>query len=153
LALVLYIAALLVMLQRSTGPLARMLWTAACLLYLAHVAAAFHFVHGWSHQAAYLDTARQTEALLGVRYGGGLYWNYVFTLLWSADVAWWWYSPAGYRNRDRRLQAGVHGFLAFMFFQATVVFGRGLVRLFGVAAGSAVLLAWAGRNRGAVRGR
>src|SRR5688572_28784366 len=35
------------------GVWARRAWTAGLLLYLAHVAAAFHVFHNWSHQAAW----------------------------------------------------------------------------------------------------
>src|SRR5882762_2048787 len=79
---------------------ARFLWTAGCLLFLAHVAAAFHFFHGWSHAHAYRETARQTRELFGIDWGGGLYLNYLFTLAWAADAAYWWWG--GLDGYDRR---------------------------------------------------
>jgi hypothetical protein len=65
--------------------------------------------------------ARQTAELFGVRWGGGLYVNYVFTAIWAADVAWVWWDEAGYRKRAKWVSAAVHGFLAFMFFNGAVV--------------------------------
>src|SRR5262245_48127869 len=46
--------------------IARLFWTAGCLFFLAHVVCAFHFVHSWSHDAAYAATARDTAALFGL---------------------------------------------------------------------------------------
>ncbi|HEV3005325.1 MAG TPA: hypothetical protein VGX78_12740, partial [Pirellulales bacterium] len=68
----------------------RIAWTLGCLFYLAHIACAFHVYHGWSHAAAYRHTAEQTAALTGWNWGGGIYFNYLFTVVWLADaIAWW----------------------------------------------------------------
>src|SRR5437868_5879863 len=89
-ALLLYAATLGLRLAAPSRPrAARLLWTAGCVLFLAHVAAAFHYFHGWSHARAYRDTAQRTAELFGTYWGGGLYLNYLFTLAWAADVAWW----------------------------------------------------------------
>lgn len=120
---------------------ARWLWTVGCLAYLVHVAAAFHVAHGWSHAAAYAATARDTAAATGFESGFGLWLNYLFTALWLADGAWWWWlGLAAYRQRSRWLEAGVYGFMVFMAFNATVVFEDGWVRVFGIV-GSVCLLA------------
>ena len=60
---------------------ARLAWTVACVGLLAHVAFAFHFYHGWSHGAAYRDTARQTDEVVGLNWGGGLYVNYALLIV------------------------------------------------------------------------
>src|SRR5262245_37630085 len=91
---------------------ARAAWTAACALYLAHVAAAFHFYHGWSHEAAYDETARRTAELMGTGWGGGLYFNYVFTIIWIADAIWWWRGLRLYRTRAPWITSAVHVFFA-----------------------------------------
>src|SRR5262245_35746347 len=54
---------------------ARLAWTLGCAFFIAHVASAFHFFHGWSHAAAYRETARQTAELTGLRWGGGIFLN------------------------------------------------------------------------------
>ncbi|MCC6540515.1 MAG: hypothetical protein IT162_23405 [Bryobacterales bacterium] len=113
---------------------ARAMWTAGCALFLAHVAAAFHFHHRWSHAAAVAETARQTEALFGVSSGFGLWFNYVFAAVWLADVVWWWGAPERYASRPRWMSAAVHGFMAFMFFNGAVVFASGPTRWLGLAA-------------------
>jgi hypothetical protein len=116
----------------SRQAVARWLWTAGCLLYLAHVASAFHFVHGWSHQAAYRETARRTAELFGLSWGGGLYFNYLFTAVWVGDVLYWWRGLARYAARPRWYDALVQAFLAFMAFNGAVVFATGLVRWVGL---------------------
>jgi hypothetical protein len=117
---------------------ARWFWTLGCGAYLAHVALAFHFFHHWSHADAYADTARQTEALVGWNWGGGIYVNYAFTLLWVADVLWWWGWPLSRGERASWIRWGWEGFFLFMVINAAVVFGHGPVRWFG----GLICLAW-----------
>jgi hypothetical protein len=113
---------------------ARLAWTAGCSAFLLHVACAFQFYHQWSHRAAYEATARQTAEVVGIDGGGGLYANYAFAALWAADAGWWWLRPARYLARPRGLEWAVQGFLGFIAFNATVVFGAGAVRWLGLAA-------------------
>ena len=120
---------------------ARLLWTAGLVCYLAHVAAAFSFQHHWSHREAYEETARQTAALFRIHWGGGLYFNYAFTAIWTADVVRLWWKP-----ESSRLRAAVHVFLAFMFFNAVVVFGSGWIRWSGVAAAAVLTILWKRRK-------
>jgi hypothetical protein len=118
---------------------ARALWTLGCLLFLAHVAAAFHFFHGWSHAHAYAETARQTRERFGVDWGGGLYFNYVFTLAWVADTAYWWAGGLeAYDRRPRWVGATLHGFFAFMALNGAVIFARGATRWVNFAAATAL---------------
>jgi hypothetical protein len=139
LSLLLYAATLALRLSRPARRRpARGLWTLGCLLFLAHVAAAFHYFHGWSHRRAWAETARQTGEMFGTDWGGGLYLNYLFTLAWAADVAWWWRGLGAYDRRPRWVGMLLHGFMFFMAFNATVLFERGPVRW--VAAGGTVLL-------------
>jgi hypothetical protein len=131
---------------------ARLVWTGGFAAYLVHVACAFHFYHGWSHRAAYEATARQSAEVVGLAWGGGLYANYAFTLVWGADVAWWWAAPAHYRQRPRIVEWAVQAFLAFIVVNATVVFGFGTIRWIGLAAGVALAgLVGAALTRGRFR--
>ncbi len=118
----------------------RGLWTLGCCLAWAHLASAFASYHHWSHDAAYAHTARETAAAVGIDWGGGIYFNYLFMLLWTTDAAWWWVFPASYRDRSRMYSILLDAYLAFMAFNATVVFGHGIIRYFGIAA--TVSLAW-----------
>jgi hypothetical protein len=105
---------------------ARTLYTAGCVMCLLHVAVAFHTAHAWSHAAAWKHVERTGG------FGWGLYVNYLFVVVWLADVAWSWVRLDSYRNRPRWVSWSVHGFMAFIVFNATVVFGTGWVRVFGV---------------------
>jgi protein-S-isoprenylcysteine O-methyltransferase Ste14 len=124
----------------------RVFWTAGCLLYLAHVVCAFQFFHGWSHEAAYRETARRTAETVGLDRGGGLYLNYLFTAVWVADVVCWWAAPARYAARPLWQEAAVQGFLAFMAFNGAVVFANGPVRWIGVAVCLVLGLLWCLRS-------
>lgn len=123
--------------------LARCCWTLAWAAYLVHLAMAFHHVDHWSHAAAVARTQRRTG------FGEGVYVSHLFTLLWTADVAWWWLRPAGHARRPAWVGRGLHAFMAFIVFNATVVFEQGFIRWAGLAlfAGLAGLWLWAGRDR------
>jgi len=150
-ALVLYAAALFSWLLggRRWERAIRGLWSAGLLFYLAHAFAAFHFVHGWSHARAAVETAGQTKELFGVASGLGLWLNYLFTIAWTADALWWWIDEIGYRLRPRWVRVSVHAFLAFMFFNGAVVFGEGFSRWFGLLSTPPLLVVWL-RSRAAV---
>jgi hypothetical protein len=120
--------------HRPRLDLARLFWTAGCLAFLLHTVAAFHFYHHWSHDDAYETTARQSAQVTGLDWGAGLYLNYAFAALWIADAGWWWLASDSYLIRQRALEWAMQGFLGFMAFNATVVFGAGAVRWFGLAA-------------------
>jgi hypothetical protein len=112
---------------------ARWLWTAGCMLLWAHVISAFEFVHHWSHDDAYNRTAIETAEKVGLAWGGGIYFNYLFMLLWAGDVVWWWWQPASYAVRSRFVAVPLHAYLAFILFNATVVFKEGWLRYAGLA--------------------
>ena len=139
--------------RRGWDAWARAAWSVGCVALVAHAASAFHFYHGWSHAAAYQDTARQTAEVAGLVWGGGLYFNYALVAAWAADVVYWWRRGLdAYRRRPWPLAVAWHAFLIFMFFNATVVFGRGAARWAGLCACAALGAAWwvgaAARNVG-----
>lgn len=101
---------------------ARAAWTVGAATFLVHVATAFDQVHGWSHAAAF----RHVEAASG--FGAGVFVSYAFTALWAADAAWWWIDQSGYDARPMWLDRLVHGFMAFVVFNGTVIYEAGFVR-------------------------
>jgi hypothetical protein len=125
---------------------ARWFWTVSCAMLWIHVASAFQFQHNWSHAAAYAHTARKTEELIGLSWGGGLYFNYLVLFVWTADAVWWWMGPRAYGRRPAALGAMVRGLIAFMAFNATVVFASGLLRWFAALV-TGVFAVWAIRRR------
>ncbi len=110
---------------------ARAVYTLGCVLMFAHVAAAFHFYHGWSHARAAADTDRQTLETTGLAFAGGIWFNYLFLALWLADAAHWWRGLDAHRRRSRGIDAALHAILLFILFNATVVFETGIVRWLG----------------------
>ena len=107
--------------------LARVCWTLAWGAYLVHLAMAFHHYHHWSHAHA----VEHTRAVSGV--GEGIYVSHLFTLLWTADVVWWWLRPAAHASRPAWVGISLHAFMFFMVFNATVVYESGLIRWAGLA--------------------
>lgn len=130
-------------LSRGRNGWARLMFTVACLALLAHVACAYHFYHGWSHDSAYLDTARQTNEVFGLDWGGGLFINYALLTGWVLDVTLWWRAGLdSYRRRPWVIVAAWHGFLLFIIFNATVVFKTGVARWAGLFVCVCLCLAW-----------
>lgn len=126
----------------------RLAWTIGCAALLAHFICAFQFVHAWSHSSAYRDTARQTAEVFGINWGGGIFINYAVAILWAGDVVWWWIAGlSSYRRRPWLLTLIWHGFLIFIIFNATVVFGSGLTRWLGLVVSLIVVLSWIIINR------
>jgi hypothetical protein len=168
-ALVCYAVYLTLALTTHKPKLARAIWTAGCGLFVVHVACAFHFYHHWSHLAAWQKTADETRLILGVAFGDGIYFSYLFLLLWVADVVWLWSFrgpamfgslhfrsarsatgvpplPAG-RRRTPTWRLAVHGFLLFIAVNGAIIFEAGATRTVGVPvvlglAGLAVWRAW-----------
>jgi hypothetical protein len=120
---------------------ARLAWTAGCAAYLGHVISAFNFYHGWSHTAAYRETARRTAEIFGVNWGGGLFVNYLFTAAWVAGVIWRW-KPESYQRRPRFFEALWRSLFLMMVFSASVVFETGLARWVGIIFSSTFAFLW-----------
>jgi hypothetical protein len=140
-AVVLYIAGLA---MRADAPRwSRLAWTAGCGVYLAHVLCAFGFIHHWSQAEAYAFVAAQTAAVTGLDWGGGLYVNYAFTLVWLVDVCWRW----TLRPPPRWLAWSADAFLAFIVVNATVVFATGFSRWLGIVACVLLAVIWFRRYR------
>jgi hypothetical protein len=102
---------------RRPDRLARCLWTLGLAALAAHLVLAFWLAHGWSHAAA-VEHVREVGGS-----GAGIVVNYLFAVLWAADVVWWWAAPAGHARRPWWVGVLLHGFLAFVVVNATVVFG------------------------------
>lgn len=114
---------------------ARWCWTIGFVLFVVHVLLAFAVVHDWSHAAAYAETARQTEALFGLDWGGGVWFNYAFLLIWALDAAYWWIAGLErYRLRAGWIVVVLQAWFVFMIVNGAIVFGSGWVRWMTLAA-------------------
>jgi hypothetical protein len=121
----------------------RLLWSVGAILALLHSVAAFVVVYGGSHDTARAETTRQTAALTGVEFAGGIYINYLFLIVWLSDAAWWWLAPSSYRSRPRALELAIRGFILFVIVNGAVVFADGWARVVGlVALGLAAAGTW-----------
>jgi hypothetical protein len=126
----------------------RLAWTTGCAALVAHFICAFQFYHGWSHDSAYSETARQTAAVFKINWGGGLFINYAVATMWTADVLCWWFAGlSSYRRRPWLLTLLWHSFLLFIIFNATVVFKDGLTRWLGLLTCLTLILSWVSINR------
>jgi hypothetical protein len=129
---------------------ARWSWTIGCALLWVHVGLAMHVVYHWDHGLMVRETARQTAELTGIDWGGGVYINYAFMLLWAGDAAWWWFAgDERYRCRAVWVSMIVHAFLAFIAINAVIVFANGAVRWTGVATCTIVIALAARRGAAA----
>ena len=121
----------------------RIAWTTGCLSLLVHMVCAFEFFHNWSQTSAYHETARQTQEVVGLYWGGGLVINYAVQALWLVDVVWWWKAGLdSYRLRSLPVVIAWHSFLIFIIFNATVVFKDGVVRWVGLALTVTLCVLW-----------
>ena len=128
--------------RRPAAAWARPVWLLGAAAYLAHVAAAFATHHGWSHAAAYEYTAARTEALSGLAWGGGLWANYAFTVLWVGEALWWQMWPESHAGRSRAWKPAVRGAFLFMIVNGAVVFVDGPGRWLGIAIVAALTAIW-----------
>ena len=99
-----------------------LIWTVGLIFFLIHFVSSMGFAHDWSHQNAFDHTAQQTEEFTGWNWGGGIYFNYLFALVWSFDVLMWWKTGPSWLD-NRGYQIGLHCFFAFIIINATIVFG------------------------------
>lgn len=131
----------------------RVIWTAGWLALVCHVAIAFSMFHGGSWAAAYEHTAQRTQAAVGWNWGGGVWFNLVTAIVWGIDVVGRWIRPISAppespRPRILPREWAVQIYLAFMMFNATVVFGSFPAQIAGglICVGVAAMAATAAKR-------
>ena len=116
------------------SPVARLTWSAGFVLCVLHVLCALATFHHFSHADAFEFSARRTADTVGLNWGGGLYVNYLFMAVWGLDATWWWIAgDQRYERRSRWIEWPIQGFMAFIVFNAAIVFARPMTRLLGLA--------------------
>lgn len=144
--------------HRRTASAPHWLWPIWCFGLIAcvvHILLAMGSHHHWSHASAVADTARQTEAVYGLAWGGGLYVNYLFVIVWLSELMWWRLDPERYFAQPAWSRRALRGFYLVMVFNAAVVFAAPDRRLAGLAMTAALVAAWlvvplpASKHRGA----
>jgi hypothetical protein len=142
-----FLAGWLVVRTPNWPRVARWLWTAGCAFFVLHVLSAFQFHHSWSNASAVAQTAKETRELLGVAFGEGIYFSYLFLVVWVVDVFAWWTLGDSYLNRPRWLAALVHGYLGFIALNGAIVFEGGVTRWGGLIACAALVALLVARGR------
>lgn len=132
---------------RSSSTAQCVSWAVGCLFYLLHVAIAFAFVHDWSHTSALEHTASETARMTGLRRGEGLWINYLFSAVWIADVARICIARVRGQSTNVRVDYLAACFFAFIFFNATVVFGPAFYRWLAFPIGLLLTLVWKRSSR------
>ena len=125
----------------------RICWTLGCLVFLVHVATAFHFQHGWSHRLAMEHTAQVAELVVGWAFGEGIYFSYAFTLLWSLDVAWMWLGPVSREQRARSMTVVLHVFMLTIVVNGAIIFATGPTRWVGLLVLGVLGILWVSAAR------
>jgi hypothetical protein len=119
---------------------ARAWWTLATGLYLLHVVTAFACFHNWSHAEAVVHTADVTHRFTGFRWGGGIWFNHLFTLVVAVETMVWWAAPQAILQRSRIVNVAIYGWCLFIALNASVVFVAGWFRYVGLAGFAALCL-------------
>jgi hypothetical protein len=109
-------------------------WSVGFLSAVVHVLCAFHFYHDWSVRAAYADTAKQTQELMGISFGAGVYFNYLFLIAWGADVVALWLWPGSFPASLNSVRLVGLWYLAFIAINGAIVFESGPTRVGGIIA-------------------
>jgi hypothetical protein len=125
-------------------------WTSfAGLLFTAtHFVLAFETRHDWSHASAVRETARQTAAVYGLDWGGGVFVNYAFVGVWGWDL--WRWRVAARRGTPRSSRAVwlARAFYFVVILNGAVIFAAGTRRLLGAVIVGSLLWAWWRGRRG-----
>jgi hypothetical protein len=112
------------------------------VLLVVHIALAFDVRHGWSHAAAVESTARQTVAVYGLDWGGGIYVNYLFAGVWAVDAWLWHTAAASSARRPRAVVWALRAFYAVIIVNGAVIFVPGPRRWLGIALALAMMWTW-----------
>ncbi len=126
----------------ETSNLVRSVWLCGALCAFLHSVGSLFTFHAGSHQEAFDSTARQTEELLGVAFGIGLYVNYVFVAVWFGDAALRWIRRDFYCSLPGWYRTMVYGFLGFIAVNGTIVFKAGWIRVVALAAIASLVFLW-----------
>jgi hypothetical protein len=117
-------------------------------LCVAHITLAMGWVHGWSHELASAATAMQTKSVYGLRWGGGLFVNYLFVIVWATE-AWMKSRPSGSVLDAAGPRWALRIFYGVVIFNAAVVFVRGPMRPAGLLLTAVLIAAWRPKHHAA----
>jgi hypothetical protein len=85
--------------------------------------------------------------MFGWHWGGGLWVNYFFGLVWLAGVGWSWADPCAYERRPGWIRWSARSLFGVMISNGAVIFVRGPMRWFGVVLCLLLLWSWWPRRK------
>jgi hypothetical protein len=142
LALLLYVVSLINRICTRDGSRRTLvIEVAAWMMLVIHIGFAFHEHHGWSHAAAERHVADDTAATVGIRWGGGIYFNHAMVVLWGVSIVHRGLARQPSSRLAGRLQRLIDIYVALMWASATILFGSTGFRWLGIAGFSG--LGWA----------
>ncbi|MCU0720771.1 MAG: hypothetical protein MUC83_13765 [Pirellula sp.] len=107
----------------------RWTWFLAGIFTWIHVFASYGLVHNWSHSAVLKHTGDESYAVIGLRVPWGVYANFVFAGILSGYSGWMILKKG---RESAGLDTFVYFFLAFIVFNALVIFKTGPIRWIGL---------------------
>lgn len=127
------------------GPLQMWLWVVGCVFYWLHVLAAYHYFHDWSQQAAFESVRQQSAEVVGVGFGYGIIFNWLFGFVWIADCLWLWlrHRSVGRETnepRGNRWHIAAQAFMLFMWLNGAIVFATGAIRWVSIGLFTALIV-------------
>ena len=112
------------------------------ILLAVHIVLAMAGRHGWSLTSAIEATARQTNDMFGIDWGGGVYVNYIFAAVWITELFVWRQWPDGYASRPGWIKWSLRAFYFVIIVSAAVIFASGWRRWMGAAIVAALVTSW-----------
>lgn len=112
------------------------------ILLTVHIVLAMAVRHGWSQASALEATARQTNDMFGLNWGGGVYVNYLFALVWIAELFVWRQWPEGYASRPGWMKWSLRAFYFVIIASAAVIFATDWRRWMGAAILAVLVASW-----------
>ncbi len=103
-------------------------WFFAGVFTWIHVIASYGLIHSWSHANVLQHTGDESFAVIGIRVPWGVYANFVFAGVLSGYSGWMILN----KGRTHWVDSIVFSFLAFIVFNALVIFKTGPIRWIGL---------------------
>ena len=117
-------------------------YATGAILLVIHILLAMAVRHNWSNAAAVEATARHTNDMFGLAWGGGVYVNYVFAAIWIAELFVWRQWPDGYALRPGWIKWSLRLFYFVIIVSAAVIFATGWRRWVGAAIVLSLIWSW-----------
>lgn len=141
-----YALTLVLKIRRVESRYIKAIWAFGAAALFVHILWTMLVVHHGSLREAYEHTADQTERVIGVRIGWGVYINFAMLLIWAVDAV----AGLAISHWDqvrRKFSPWLHAVFVFLFFNATVVFGTPFARWMGLGSIALLLGVWVTRPR------